>query len=241
MGGNSRLIDDHHHALLAVVALGAVQPQRVGVVDLDGVGRDHAHRGARRHGQEARVEARDVAVHADGLARLVEGGLCDGVVAGVELELHKLARLGGQPVGGVGQATILGDRDDPRLLGWCLSVSCPPHLTRAGTLLTGCQARESGEDECCELHFEDDVCVYRKSEARVGLVERVTEGIEKRLALCMQQTKTGLAWVEDYEETTASKGREKGIRKAGNPELMTMDSGKGKRRPGLKIRTRHEL
>ena len=116
-GGNSRLVDDHHHAVLAVLALGAVEPQRVGAVDLDGVGREHAHRGAGGGGLEARVEARDVAVHGDGLARLVEGRLRDGVVACVELELHELAGLRDQLVGRVGQAAVLGDGDDPGFLG----------------------------------------------------------------------------------------------------------------------------
>jgi hypothetical protein len=63
------------------------------------------------------------------------------VVAGVELELHELARLGRQPLGGVGQGAVLGDSDDPGSLG-------------------GSQARESGESECCELHLGvGDMCV----------------------------------------------------------------------------------
>jgi hypothetical protein len=57
-------------------------------------------------------------VHADGLARLVKGRLRDRVVARVELELHELARLRGEPVGRVGQAAVLGYRDDPGALGW---------------------------------------------------------------------------------------------------------------------------
>ena len=170
-------------------ALGAVQPQRVGVVDLDGVGRDHAHGGAGRGGEEARVEARGVAVHGHGLARLVKGGLRDGVVAGVELELHKLARLRDQLVGRVGQAAVLGDGDDPGALGWTVSVSilfCSfLFLSRR---LTRCQARESGEDECCELHLERLACVGKK--ARVRLVERVTEGIKSDWRCA---TRTGLA------------------------------------------------
>jgi hypothetical protein len=68
------------------------------------------------------------------------------VVAGVELELHELARLGRQPLGGVGKAAVLGDGDDPGPLGRS-------------------QARESGEGECCELHLEGgDVWVVGKSD-----------------------------------------------------------------------------
>lgn len=119
---NSRLVDDHHHPIPAVLPLGAVDPERVGAVDPDGVGRDHAHGGAGRGRQVARVEARDVGVHRDGLTRLVEGGLCDGVVAGVELELHVLAGLRGQLLWRVGQAAILRDGDDPGSLR-CGSVS----------------------------------------------------------------------------------------------------------------------
>ena len=64
-----------------MAALGAVDPQRVGVVDLDRVGWDHAHGGARGGGLVARVEARSVAVHRDGLARRVKGRLRNRVVA----------------------------------------------------------------------------------------------------------------------------------------------------------------
>ena len=54
-------------------ALGAVQPQRLGVVDLDGVGGDHTRLEAGGDRKEARVEASHVAVHGDRLAGLVEG------------------------------------------------------------------------------------------------------------------------------------------------------------------------
>ena len=121
---DSRLVDNHHHAVGAVLALGAVQPQRVGVVDLDRVGRDHALGGAGRNREEARVEARDVAVLGDGLARRIKGRLRDGVVAGVELELHKLAGLGRELVWRVGQAAVLGDGDDPGCLSWAGLASC---------------------------------------------------------------------------------------------------------------------
>ena len=110
-------------------SLSAVKPQGVGVVDLDGVGRDHAHAGGGCHGLEAGVEAGSVAVHGHGLAWLVKGRLSDGVVACEELELDELAGGGRDLVGGVGQAAVLGNRDDP------------------GPLCRG-DARESSKEEC---------------------------------------------------------------------------------------------
>jgi hypothetical protein len=98
-------------------------------------------------------------VHADGLARLVKGRLRDGVVAGEELELHELARLRDDLVGRVGQAAVPGDGDDPGALSWGpVSMPLPPFTSRG--LLTGCQARKSGEDECCELHCGRSLWVY---------------------------------------------------------------------------------
>ena len=148
-----------------MLALGAVEPQGGAGVDLDGVGGEHALRGARGRGEEARVEAREVAVLSDGLARLVEGRLSDGVVARVELELDELAGLRDQLVGRVGQAAVLGDGDDPGFLGWW-RVSIPLSTSTASCLpgpLTRGQARESGKGECCELHFEEvGVDVLRK-------------------------------------------------------------------------------
>lgn len=123
-----------------MTALSAVEPEGVGVVDLDGVGGDHAHRGRGGHGLEAGVEAGSVAVHGDGLAWLVEGGLSDGVVASEELELDKLAWGGLDVVGGKGEAAVLRNGDNPGSLG-------------------GGQARESGKGKCLELHFEVYVCV----------------------------------------------------------------------------------
>jgi hypothetical protein len=80
------------------------------------------------------------------------------VVAGEELELHELAGLGHDLVGRVGQAPVPGDGNDPGALSWCpVSMLLPPFTSRG--LLTGCQARKSGEDESCELHFEQDVCI----------------------------------------------------------------------------------
>jgi len=111
-GINSRLVDDHDVTVLAVAVLGAVDPDGSGAVDHDGVDGDHAHGGAGGDGQEARVEARHVAVRRDGLARVVKGGLGDGVVARGELELHRLAGGHAQVVGLVRSRAVLGHDDD---------------------------------------------------------------------------------------------------------------------------------
>lgn len=116
-----RSVDHHGHAVLAVPALGAVQPEGSGVVDLDGVGGDHAHRRRGGHRLETRVEASSVAVHGHGLAGLVEGGLGHGVVAGEELELHELAGRGLDIAGGEGEGAVLGDGDDPGFLSCFLA------------------------------------------------------------------------------------------------------------------------
>lgn len=108
-----------------MASLGAVDPERGGVVDLDGVGGDHASGLRGSDGHEARVEASHVAHDAvDGLARLVEGGLGDGVVASNELELHHVACSGLDVVGRVGQRVVGGaDRDDLHLLRYWEGVS----------------------------------------------------------------------------------------------------------------------
>lgn len=73
-----RLVDHHGHALLAVARLTAVDPDRVGVVDEDGVGRRAR---VECDGHEAGLDARDVGHDVvDGHARVVEGGLRCGVV-----------------------------------------------------------------------------------------------------------------------------------------------------------------
>ena len=118
LGGGSLLIDDHDHAILAVPALDAVQPHGVGRVDLDGVGGDHAHAGRGGGGLEARVEARDVGVHGDGLAGGVKVGLRDGVVARQELELHEFAGVDADVVGRKGQGAVARDLDDGCSLRW---------------------------------------------------------------------------------------------------------------------------
>lgn len=113
-GSDSLLIDDHDHAALAVLALGAVQPDGLRVVDHDGVGGDHARLLGRGCGLVAGVEAGDVGHDgADGSARLVECRLCHGVVACHELELHHLARVGLDVVWRVHERVVgSGDGDD---------------------------------------------------------------------------------------------------------------------------------
>lgn len=107
---SSLLIDDHGHALLAMGALRAVDPDRSEVLDGNSV------RGSvgsvSSDGHEARVEAGDIAVHADGLARLVEGGLSNGVVSCGELELHHISHGSLQVVGGEAEAAGLGANGD---------------------------------------------------------------------------------------------------------------------------------
>ena len=100
---------------------GAVDPDGLGVVDHDAVRVDDS----RGHGGlcvlEPGVETRGVAVQADGLAGLVEGGLGDGVVAGEELELHHVAHGGLEVVRREGEGAVLADADDvDRHAGWCL-------------------------------------------------------------------------------------------------------------------------
>ena len=67
-----------NHAGLTVVTLRAVEPDGCGVVDHDGI---DGHLSAGFDGHEAGEEAGNIGlvVH-DGLARLAEGGLHDGVV-----------------------------------------------------------------------------------------------------------------------------------------------------------------
>lgn len=106
------LVNDQVHALLAMRALGAVHPDGSGVVDLDGI------RGGLSGALGNELEAREEALHGgvvvgDGLARLVEGRLRDGVVSGGELELHHVSYGGGHFVGEVLELAAGGaDADD---------------------------------------------------------------------------------------------------------------------------------
>lgn len=122
---DSLLVNNHHHTTLAVTTLRAVDPQRGGVVDLDGVGGNHASGLRGSNGHEAGVEASNVAHDAvDGLARLVEGRLGHGVVTGNELELNHIARSGLDVVGREGQGVVGGaDRHNLHLLCYWESVS----------------------------------------------------------------------------------------------------------------------
>ena len=79
-------IDDANHTSLAMLCLGAVIPHRLGILDRNGECRNH--RRIRRRGHKPREEPRDVRHDiVDGFARVREGGLHDGVVLGVKLEL----------------------------------------------------------------------------------------------------------------------------------------------------------
>lgn len=89
-----------------MLALRAVDPHGGRAVDHDGVGGRGGRGGG--DGHEARVEASRVGVQRDGLARLVEGRLRDGVVGGCELELHHVALGGDEVVGEVGERAVGG-------------------------------------------------------------------------------------------------------------------------------------
>lgn len=104
------LVDDQVHAFLAVGTLRAVDPDGGGVVDGDGVCGGIG--GASCDGDEAGEETSDVAVHGDGLAWLVEGGLGDRVVATGELELHHVSHGSLDIVGAVGDGTARGANGD---------------------------------------------------------------------------------------------------------------------------------
>lgn len=108
-----------------MTTLRAVDPQRSGIVDLDGVGGDHASGLRGRDGHVAGVEASHVGHDAvDGPARLVKGRLGHGVVAGNELELNHIAHSGLDVVGRVDQGVVgRADRDDLHLLCYWENVS----------------------------------------------------------------------------------------------------------------------
>lgn len=92
---DSLLVDDHGHAGLAMLALGAVQPHGFGVLNHDGVGRDHALGGTGSDGLVAGEEASDGGVVlVDRSARVVKVGLDDAVVTSTELELDHVASGG---------------------------------------------------------------------------------------------------------------------------------------------------
>jgi hypothetical protein len=98
------LVDDHGHAGLAMLCLGAVDPHGRCGIDEDGVGR-HAHV-SRCNGNEARENACGIRVQAYRLAWIVKIGLRDGVVLGHELELHHVAFSSGDIVGRICEGAI---------------------------------------------------------------------------------------------------------------------------------------
>lgn len=87
---NSLLVNNCHHSSLTMCRLRTIQPHWRHARNLDGIGRfvyiaccDKVEAG-----EDACYVGSDVA---DGLAGLGEGGLRDGVVGWVELELHHVA------------------------------------------------------------------------------------------------------------------------------------------------------
>ena len=104
---NLLLVDDHGHAVLAVLALAAVQPDRPGVVDHDGEDGDLAHGQAGSDGLEARVDSGDARVdRRDGRAGLLKRRLGDGVVSSAELELNHGANGGCDLLGRVDLSAV---------------------------------------------------------------------------------------------------------------------------------------
>jgi hypothetical protein len=129
--GNSLLVDDHGHSALAVLGSRAVDPHGhvVGHSDHEGGNVLSARCDVRVSGEETGR----VGVLADGSARVVEVGLHNAVVAGAELELDHVARLGGDPIGGEDIA-ITRNRDDVDV--------------HRGTVLSGDNAQEGGNSSC---------------------------------------------------------------------------------------------
>jgi len=137
---DSLLVNDHGHAGLAVLALRAVQPHGLGVLDHDGVGRDHALGRTGSDGLVAGEEARDGGVVlVDRSARVVKVGLDDAVVTSTELELDHVAS---------GSLQVVG-REDEFALG-----ACDGHYVDIGlTLGKSGTGKDSGE-ESGELHLD---------------------------------------------------------------------------------------
>jgi hypothetical protein len=98
-------INHHHHPILTVLALRAIDPDRRRVVNHNRIS-GRCRRGARYWHETAVETLRAWGVHGDRLAGLREGGLRDGVVVGRELELHKVADVGFDVVGGVGKRPV---------------------------------------------------------------------------------------------------------------------------------------
>lgn len=98
------LVDDHGHTSLAMLALRAVEPQRSRAIDENGVCGSHDGVGCDWH--EARVKTSGVGEGVYGVAWLVEGGLCDGVVCWCELELYHISNGCYQIVWGVREGSI---------------------------------------------------------------------------------------------------------------------------------------
>jgi len=122
-----------------MLALGAVEPHRLCVLDHDSVGGRVS--GCGRDGHEARVDTGDVGVHGNRLARLVEGGLCDGVICRRKLKLHHVAFSRGKRVRGVLEGSICAaDFDDM------------DGDTAGGVGCKGAADAQSGECESSKVH-----------------------------------------------------------------------------------------
>lgn len=150
-----------------MLGLTAVQPDRGGVVDHDGEGRDLALGGAGSDGLEARVDTEDARVdRRDGRARVVKVGLSDSVVAGTELELDHGANCSGDAVRREDQRVVLVRDVDDLNVDTCFEVLIslavrlkfsPPSPSfldpNPRTLSSDGDAEHRGSEERCELHF----------------------------------------------------------------------------------------
>ena len=98
------LVDDHGHSTLAMLALGAVKPHRSGVIDFNGPYRRGCCAGGDRH--EARVDTRCIGVEGNGLARVIEVRLSDGVICGRKLKLYHISFSCDYRVGRVCESSV---------------------------------------------------------------------------------------------------------------------------------------
>jgi hypothetical protein len=145
--GTSVLVDNHGHAVLAVRASAAEEPQRPGVVDHDGESGNLAHGRAGRNVLEAGPDGGASAVGSGdgGKASLVEAGLSDGVSSSPELELDHGAGCGSDSIGPELGASGIVDR--------VAADGNDVEVNVGLSLSLGSKAHEGGGDKGGEVHF----------------------------------------------------------------------------------------
>lgn len=97
----------HHHTILAVATLRAVEPHRVCIGDHNGIGRDETHGFTCGYRLETTVDACVICEHGDRHARLVETRLCHCMITSSELELDHVSLRSLDIVGAKGESTAL--------------------------------------------------------------------------------------------------------------------------------------